>query len=148
MARKYTQTKRIENSYKAYRRDWHAWKLKGYAMKTKEPMSFEDYEKNYKLAKLAKAKNIAAGFAAEGRAVTHEEAVMMNKMFEEQQKVGTDFELDRKINKKFSSTKQIKKNINDWTYEAYGNVYRGRQAVYLEWDFLFGSEAADELFGY
>lgn len=147
MARKYTQTKRIENSYTAYRKNWFHWKLKGYAMQTKEPMSFEDYKKNYRLAQLAKEKNIAAGLAAEGRVTSHTEATLLNRMLQEQKESG-DAELQRRIERQFKSVKDIKKNIDKWTYSAWGNVYTGRQALYLEWDFLFGTEAADELFGY
>lgn len=142
MARKYEQTKRIENSYKAYKRDWYAWKIKGYAMKTKTPMSLNDYKESYRLAKLAKIHNIASSFAAEGRMISHQEAIAFKRVFDE--KKGLDKQLGEKIEKQFSSVKKIKKNISSWTYDN----YTGLQAVYLQFKQLFGEEDADELFGY
>ena len=142
MARKYEQTKRIKNSYKAYVRDWHAWESKGYAMKTEKPMSFDDYKESYRLAKLAKKDHIAKSFAAEGRIVSHQEATALKRGFDERK--GLDKELDKKIEKQFSSVKDIKKNISSWTYDK----YTGLQAVYVQFKMLFGEEEADELFGY
>lgn len=141
MSRKYTQTKRIENSYRAYVRDWNLWRIKGYAMSTKTPMSFEDYKKEYRLAKLAKEPHIASSIASAGRVVTHEEARALYAHIKEKSLEAPEY-------KKLSSVKAIKKNISDFTYVNGNNAYYGLQGLYMSWKMTYGDNEADELFGY
>lgn len=138
---------RFEKSYHTYRRDWHNWKNKGWAMKTDQPWSAETYYTEYLKAQRAKETNIGSKFASSSRILNKKSANELKNILSKIA-TGADEAFDQEIKKKFSTLSKIKRNIGTYETQIDGETYTAKQALYLDIRFIYGLTTANEYFGY
>lgn len=138
---------KFEKSYHTYKRDWHNWKNKGWAMKTDRPWDAETYYDNYLLAKDAKQTNIGSKFASSSRILDKKSATELKNILNKIDK-GADEAFDQEIKKKFNTLTKIKRNIGTYQTQIDGETYTAKQALYLDVKFIYGLTVANEYFGY